>query len=1444
MIRYLKVMIAMFLAVFTFVTSLQPLTVQAATQLADGEYAIDFQVLKDSSDEVSKMNEYTVSPGILKVKDGKQRVSFTLKNSSWITQFQTEKAGNFADVDIVSEDTAADTRVVEFDVEDVAEKLNAKVKVDIPSMGYHHLYDVRIAFDTNSIKPVVAVTAADKEETVKQEVQEEVKQETKQEETAEIKQEVTEKEKQEIKTDQNKKEDLATKPDPIEKENQGQKPDQKQDLGQQSYSTTIQDGEYTLDYTVLKDKTDQASMMDGYTEGPATLKVKDGQKKVSITLKNSSWMPWFKTEVNGTLTDVKVVSEDTVADKRVVEFDVEDLEKKLNAQIRVDIDHINYHNTYAVQIKFDTATMKKVDVPVTPEKPSGEEIADGEYTLDYTILKNGTDTPSMMDTYTEGLATLKVKDGKKKVSITLKNSSWMPWFKTEVNGTLTDVEVVSVDTVADKRIVAFDVANLEEKLNAQIRVDIDHINYHNTYAVQIKFDKSTMTKVETGGEPEQPEQPSVDPVADGEYTLDYTILKNGTDEPSMMDGYTEGPATLKVKDGKKKVSITFTNSSWITWFKTEKNSSFVDAVVVSEDVAANKRVVEFDVDDLTKKLNAKVRVDIDMMNYHNEYDVQIAFDKTTMKPVEPGDGDGGTKPEEPGGGDGGTKPEEPGGGDGGTNPEEPSGEVIADGEYTLDYTILKNGTDTPSMMDGYTEGPATLKVQNGEKKVSITLINSSWITWFKTESGGSFIDTTTVSTDTAADKRVVEFDVEDLEKKLNAKVKVDIPSMNYHNEYDVQVQFDKGTMTPGGQPEKPEKPEKPSGEVIADGEYTLDYTILKNGTDTPSMMDGYTEGPATLKVQNGEKKVSITLINSSWITWFKTESGGSFIDTTTVSTDTAADKRVVEFDVEDLEKKLNAKVKVDIPSMNYHNEYDVQVQFDKGTMTPGGQPEKPEKPNDKEFEDGKYNIEFKVSGDGAESIKGYTESKAEMEVKDGKKKMSITLKNSSHITWFKVEKNGSFVDATVVSEDKVADKRIVEFEVDDVTKALNAKIRVDIPIMNAYKVYSLSEYISSVNTYKEYDVKFTFDKDTVKPVEKPEKPNNGEIADGEYALDYTILKNGTDTPSMMDTYTEGPATLKVKNGEKKVAITLTNSSWITWFKTDNGSNFVDAVVVSEDKAANKRVVEFDVKDLEKKLNAKVKVDIPDINYHNEYDVQVAFDKNSMKPIEDGSNNGGNNNGGSNNGGNNNGQPNEPIDPKNLKDGEYDIAFRVLKDQTDSTSMMNQYVVSPARLTVKDGKKSIAMKLKNSSWITKFQTEQNGTFPDAQVVSEDKAKDTRVVSFDVEDLEKKLNAKVKVDIPHMNYHNFYDVQIQFDPKSIGAVGTVKPNETPKGNGNNKTENPNFDRNADGNKETPKGSNDTKKEPNVKTADMSQLSLYVMLLLGSLVILVRKYRTGRL
>ena len=68
----------------------------------------------------------------------------------------------------------------------------------------------------------------------------------------------------------------------------------------------------------------------------------------------------------------------------------------------------------------------------------------------------------------------------------------------------------------------------------------------------------------------------------------------------MMNTYTKNPGVLKVKDGKKYVSFTLTNSSWITKFEFEKNGAFVDAQVLGTNKEKDTRVVEVEVDDLSK----------------------------------------------------------------------------------------------------------------------------------------------------------------------------------------------------------------------------------------------------------------------------------------------------------------------------------------------------------------------------------------------------------------------------------------------------------------------------------------------------------------------------------------------------------------------------------------------------------------------------------------------------------------------------------------------------------------------------------------------------------------------------------------------------------------------------------------------------------------------------
>ena len=73
----------------------------------------------------------------------------------------------------------------------------------------------------------------------------------------------------------------------------------------------------------------------------------------------------------------------------------------------------------------------------------------------------------------------------------------------------------------------------------------------------------------------------------------------------MANDYFEKPAKLIVKNGEMRVQVPMNHSAWITEFKAPENGNFVDAKVVSKDESADKRTVEFKVDDLSKPAAVK-----------------------------------------------------------------------------------------------------------------------------------------------------------------------------------------------------------------------------------------------------------------------------------------------------------------------------------------------------------------------------------------------------------------------------------------------------------------------------------------------------------------------------------------------------------------------------------------------------------------------------------------------------------------------------------------------------------------------------------------------------------------------------------------------------------------------------------------------------------------------
>ncbi|MGN4126489.1 heme uptake protein IsdC [Lysinibacillus sphaericus] len=113
---------------------------------------------------------------------------------------------------------------------------------------------------------------------------------------------------------------------------------------------------------------------------------------------------------------------------------------------------------------------------------------------------------------------------------------------------------------------------------------------------------------------------------------------------------------------------------------------------------------------------------------------------------------------------------------------------------------------------------------------------------------------------------------------------------------------------------------------------------------------------------------------------------------------------------------------------------------------------------------------------------------------------------------------------------------------------------------------------------------------------------SAQLADGTHSVKYQVNKPESSSASIANDYFVKPAKVTVKNGTATVQITLKNSAWITKFQPPGGAS-----VVSEDKSADTRVVQFTVKDLTKPVVTSMKIDIDDINYHHEYSVSLVFD---------------------------------------------------------------------------------------------------------------------------------------------------------------------------------------------------------------------------------------------
>ncbi|MEB2356803.1 heme uptake protein IsdC [Bacillus pumilus] len=184
----------------------------------------------------------------------------------------------------------------------------------------------------------------------------------------------------------------------------------------------------------------------------------------------------------------------------------------------------------------------------------------------------------------------------------------------------------------------------------------------------------------------------------------------------------------------------------------------------------------------------------------------------------------------------------------------------------------------------------------------------------------------------------------------------------------------------------------------------------------------------------------------------------------------------------------------------------------------------------------------------------------------------------------------------------------------------------------------------------------------------------------------------------------------------------------------------------------------------------------------------------------------------------------------LKDGTYSVNYTVLKAEGNAVSMANDYWLKPAKVIAKNGKLTVQMTIKNSSWVTEFKVPRNGGYVDTTVLSTNKKANTRIVQFQAQSLSKPIKSKIHVTVKSADYDHDYTIQLKFDESSMKSLSSNSTNKTA---GEAEKQQPS--------KESTKTSDSstTKQEENPQTGDTNQTGWLLVLALCSGGFLARKW-----
>jgi|SRR5690625_128259 len=506
--KFLSILLTLTIAFFTLPFSGNTVLADSNKLLDDGNYKIDYTVQHDNVD----VDKFFKKPAILKVEDGSQYVQLTHTAADYIKSVSVQNE----DVKVINEDEKE--RTVEFNVSDLSKSMVVSLE-----MVYGMTHDTTLTFNLDSLKNEDGAqqdenSAEENGNVEDSDLNEEPKdeEETKDENENEIDSEDVANSEKEVENDKESgthESDEATKPE------------------QEANATAI-------DVSYIKDDSEETSSMASYLESPIYLEVKNGKILATITINDDETVT--KLQVEGKDAIEKVVE----GNKRHETFELDNLSSILNAYVeyqapfqgsvfkgdadfRISLDKDALADFKAANNLGDSdegntdkdsdktkdepksdkkdnndkkGTDKKDNKGTKQEKKSDQLVPDKAYEINYTIMHEDGNKPSISDEFFKKPAKLFEKDGKTYLQMTIMNGDMISELSNKY-GNAVDVEKNDDGSIVVQFRVNSDLSDM--LLDMHVKVPAGAIpgfpGYDEDHAAILVFDKDSMTEVEVGG---------------------------------------------------------------------------------------------------------------------------------------------------------------------------------------------------------------------------------------------------------------------------------------------------------------------------------------------------------------------------------------------------------------------------------------------------------------------------------------------------------------------------------------------------------------------------------------------------------------------------------------------------------------------------------------------------------------------------------------------------------------------------------------------------------------------------------------------------------------------------------------------------------------------------------------------------------------------------------